>query len=49
LRAYSAVAELLATDPEAHRALATILKQQGDLDAADQAFETAAELDSLIR
>jgi hypothetical protein len=31
------------------RLLAKVHEQQGDLDAADQAFETAAELDSLIR
>jgi len=44
LRAYSAVTELLATDPEAHRALATILKQQGDLDAAHQRLTVARSL-----
>lgn len=33
-RAYSAVVELLPGDPEAQRALATVLKQSGDLDGA---------------
>lgn len=34
LRTYSAVTELLPDDPETQRALATVLKQQGDLEAA---------------
>ena len=33
-RAYSAVVELLPGDPEAQRALATVLKQSGDLEGA---------------
>jgi Flp pilus assembly protein TadD len=33
-RAYSAVVELLPRDPEAQRALATVLKQSGDLEGA---------------
>src|SRR5262249_3097668 len=34
-RAYSAVVELLPGDPEAQRALATVLKQSGDLEGAE--------------
>jgi Tfp pilus assembly protein PilF len=36
LRVYSAVVELLAEDPDAQRALATVLKQSGQLGAARQ-------------
>jgi len=41
LRVYSAVTELLAEDPEAHRALATVLKQQGALAAAHARLDVA--------
>jgi tetratricopeptide (TPR) repeat protein len=44
LRVYSAVPELLPEDPEAQRALATVLKQQGDLSAAATRLKVAAEL-----
>lgn len=44
LRVYSAVTELLAEDPEAHRALATVLKQQGALAAAHARLDVAHRL-----
>ena len=44
LRVYSAVTELLAEDPEAHRALATVLKQQGALEAAHARLDIAHRL-----
>ncbi|PRP92862.1 Beta-barrel assembly-enhancing protease [Enhygromyxa salina] len=44
LRTYSAVTELLSEDPEAQRALATVLKAQGDLDTAYARLEVAVEL-----
>src|SRR5688500_13630795 len=43
-RAYSAVVELLPTDPQAQRALSSVLKQQGDLDGAYQRLVAAAAL-----
>jgi Flp pilus assembly protein TadD len=42
-RAYSAVVELLPGDPEAQRALATVLKLGGDLEGAHQRLLAAAE------
>jgi tetratricopeptide (TPR) repeat protein len=42
-RAYSAVVELLPGDGEAQRALATVLKQAGDLEGARQRLAAAAE------
>jgi len=44
LRVYSAVPELLPEDPEAQRALATVLKQQGDLAAARARLDVAIAL-----
>ncbi len=44
LRVYSAVTELLPEDPQAQRALATVLEQQGDLDAAHARLMVAREL-----
>ncbi len=44
LRVYSAVPELLPEDPEAQRALATVLKQQGDLGAAAARLKVATTL-----
>jgi tetratricopeptide (TPR) repeat protein len=44
LRTYSAVTELLSEDPEAQRALATVLKAQGDLDSAHERLSVAVEL-----
>lgn len=44
LRVYSAVPELLPEDPEAQRALATVLKQQGDLAAAQARLKVATAL-----
>jgi tetratricopeptide (TPR) repeat protein len=44
LRTYSAVTELLSEDPEAQRALATVLKTQGDLDNALARLQVAIEL-----
>jgi tetratricopeptide (TPR) repeat protein len=44
LRTYSAVTELLSEDPEAQRALATVLKAQGDLDSARARLEVALAL-----
>lgn len=43
-RAYSAVVELLAEDAEAHRALATVLRQGGDLEGAYDRLAVAARL-----
>ena len=43
-RIYSAVVELLPTDARAHRALATVLKQRGDLDGAYQRLMSALTL-----
>jgi len=43
-RVYSAVVELLPNDVRAHRALATVLKQNGDLAGAYQRLTRAAEL-----
>ncbi len=40
-RVYSAIVELLPRDPDAQRALATLLKQRGDLDAAHARLVTA--------
>ncbi|MEM6994787.1 MAG: tetratricopeptide repeat protein [Myxococcota bacterium] len=44
LRVYSAVTELLTEDPEAQRALATVLKQQGDVTAAHARLSVARKL-----
>lgn len=44
LRVYSAVTELLPEDPEAQRALATVLKQRGDLTTAHGRLRRAVEL-----
>ncbi len=44
LRTYSAVTELLPEDPEAQRALATVLEAQGDLDSAQSRLEVAVAL-----
>jgi tetratricopeptide (TPR) repeat protein len=44
LRTYSAVTELLAEDPSAQRSLASVLKQQGRLEAAGERLERAVEL-----
>ena len=44
LRTYSAVTELLSEDPEAQRALATVLKAQGDLDNAFARLQVATQL-----
>ena len=41
-RVYSAVVELLPKDAQAHRALATVLKQQGDMDTAYVRLRSAA-------
>jgi tetratricopeptide (TPR) repeat protein len=43
-RAYSAVVELLPNDAQAQRALATVLKQSGDLENAYARLQTAAKL-----
>jgi tetratricopeptide (TPR) repeat protein len=43
-RAYSAVVELLPKDAEAHRALATVLKEQGDLAGAYDRLVAATKL-----
>ena len=43
-RAYSAVVELLPKDPSAHRALATVLKQGGDLAGAHARLRSATTL-----
>lgn len=40
-RVYSAIVELLPRDPDAQRALATLLKQRGELEAARARLETA--------
>lgn len=40
-RVYSAIVELLPRDPDAQRALATLLKQRGELDAANARLTTA--------
>ena len=42
-RAYSAVVELLPKDASAHRALASVLKQSGDLKAAYDRLQAAAD------
>lgn len=44
LRVYSAVVELLSEDPDAQRALATVLKQSGQLGAAKQRLLAAHQL-----
>ena len=44
LRTYSAVTELLPEDPQAQRALATVLEQQGDLPAAHARLTVAHAL-----
>ena len=44
LRTYSAVTELLSEDPEAQRALATVLKSQGDLENAYVRLAVAVDL-----
>ncbi len=44
LRVYSAVVELLADDPDAQRALATVLKQSSQLEAARQRLQAAHQL-----
>jgi tetratricopeptide (TPR) repeat protein len=44
LRSYSAVVELLPEDPEAQRAVATLLKARGDLDTAAGRLEVAVAL-----
>jgi Ca-activated chloride channel family protein len=44
LRTYSAVTELLSEDPEAQRALATVLKAQGDLESAHERLLVAVAL-----
>ena len=44
LRVYSAVTELLPEDPEAQRALATVLKQRGDLVTAHGRLARAVQL-----
>ena len=41
-RVYSAIVELLPRDPDAQRALATLLKQRGDLPAAHDRLIAAA-------
>jgi tetratricopeptide (TPR) repeat protein len=43
-RSYSAVVELLAQDPQAHRALATVMRQSGDLQGAYDRLAAAAAL-----
>ena len=42
-RVYSAIVELLPRDPDAQRALATLLKQRGDLPAAEARLAAALE------
>lgn len=42
-RVYSAIVELLPKDPDAQRALATLLKQRGDFDAARERLVVASE------
>lgn len=44
LRSYSAITELLAEDPEAQRALATLFKARGDLDSAYARLQVAVGL-----
>jgi cytochrome c-type biogenesis protein CcmH/NrfG len=44
LRTYSAVTELLSEDPEAQRALATVLEAQGQLDSAHERLLVAVAL-----
>ena len=44
LRSYSAVTELLPEDPEAQRALATVLETRGELDAAAERLAVAVAL-----
>lgn len=48
-RAYSAVVELLPKDASAHRALASVLKQAGDLDGAYERLRAAEEAGSKDR
>jgi len=43
-RTYSSIVELLPKDPEAHRALATVLKEAGDLESAFQRLNEASKL-----
>jgi hypothetical protein len=43
-RTYSSIVELLPKDPEAHRALATVLKEAGDLENAFQRLNEASKL-----
>jgi Flp pilus assembly protein TadD len=43
-RTYSAVVELLPNDAQAHRALSTVLKQNGELSAAYDRLQSAARL-----
>ncbi len=43
-RTYSSIVELLPKDPEAHRALATVLKEAGDLENAYQRLNEASKL-----
>ena len=43
-RVYSAVVELLPEDGRAHRALATVMQQSGDLEGAYRRLEVAAQL-----
>lgn len=43
-RTYSAIVELLPKDPDAHRALATVLKEAGDLDNAFLRLSDASKL-----
>ncbi len=43
-RAWSAIVELLPKDAEAHRALATVFKQAGDLSAAHQELTAATKI-----
>jgi Flp pilus assembly protein TadD len=43
-RTYSSIVELLPKDPEAHRALATVLKEAGDLDNAFLRLNDASKL-----
>lgn len=43
-RTYSSIVELLPKDPDAHRALATVLKEAGDLENAYQRLNEASKL-----
>jgi Flp pilus assembly protein TadD len=42
-RVYSAIVELLPREPDAQRALATLLKQRGDLEGADERLVAASD------